>query len=266
MLRNFTTRATLDFRHRRQLTGDVTRTVSQDTGRRPRAGLAQSASGMRQVPGSHGLYNPVHEKDSCGVGLVVQMQKKASRTIVEDANEMMVRMHHRGGCGCDPKDGDGAGMLVGMPHSFNRKVAMEDLGITLPPNGQYGVGIVFTGKDDGSESTVKELLGTLAKRRGLDLLGWRTLPVDNSDLGVAAKGSEPRTLQCFVGNAKGYAPVDFERELYRLQKTSTAEAHDEASDSFLGPDKFYVCSMSSQTVTYKGQLTTAQVRRRINMY
>lgn len=211
------------------------------------------------MPAKQGLYNPTQEKDSCGVGLVAHLQKKSSRAIVADANEMMVRMHHRGGCGCDPKDGDGAGMLVGMPHSFMRKVAKEELGLTLPPDGEYGVGIIFTGKNDASEAIAKDLVVTTAKQRGLEVLGWRTLPVDNSDLGTAAKGSEPRTLQCFVGNAKGFKPFDFERELYRLQKASTMEAYEEDSDSFLGTNNFYVCSMSSQTVTYKGQLTTAQV-------
>ena len=214
---------------------------------------------MSQLPKKQGLYDPAMERDNCGVGLVAHLQKQASRAIVEDANEMMVRMHHRGGCGCDPKDGDGAGMLVGMPHSFMRKVAKEELGLTLPPDGEYGVGIIFTGKNDASEAIAKDLVVTTAKQRGLEVLGWRTLPVDNSDLGTAAKGSEPRTLQCFVGNAKGFKPFDFERELYRLQKASTMEAYEEGSDSFLGTNNFYVCSMSSQTVTYKGQLTTAQV-------
>lgn len=212
---------------------------------------------MSQLPKKQGLYDPAMERDNCGVGLVAHLQKQASRAIVEDANEMMVRMHHRGGCGCDPKDGDGAGMLVGMPHSFNRKVAMEELGVTLPKDGDYGVGIIFTGKSDASEASAKSIVEASARRRGMKVLGWRTLPVDNSDLGKMAKGSEPRTLQCFVDNSKGLSNRDFERELYFVNKTSSMEAAELVGE---GEDPgFYCCSMSSQTVTYKGQLTTAQV-------
>lgn len=100
---------------------------------------------ITHFPDKAGLYDPKLEKDSCGVGLVAQLKKQASRQIVIDANEMLVRMSHRGGCGCEPNTGDGAGMLVGIPDGFLRKVAKKDLGITLPPLGQYAVGNVFTG-------------------------------------------------------------------------------------------------------------------------
>jgi len=212
--------------------------------------------------GKLGLYDPSTERDSCGVGLVAQLKSVPSRDIVDDANEMLVRMSHRGGCGCDPFDGDGAGMLVGMPHAFIRKVAREDCGgLELPADGQFGVGNIFIGAQGHPElqAQARELVDRSAKDHGLKVLGWRTVPVNNTDLGAAALGSEPITDMCFIAAAKEGKFADtrtFERELYRLQKVATTEA-EEAGGDLAG--KFYINSMSSQTITYKGQLTPAQV-------
>lgn len=107
--------------------------------------MAAQRRAITRFPDKKGLYDPKLERDSCGVGLVAQLKKQASRQIVIDANEMLVRMSHRGGCGCEPNTGDGAGMLVGIPDGFLRKAAKKELGVSLPPLGQYAVGNVFTG-------------------------------------------------------------------------------------------------------------------------
>jgi len=203
------------------------------------------------------LYDSKLEKDSCGVGLVAHMKKKASRQIVTDANEMLVRMSHRGGCGCEPNTGDGAGILVGMPDAFYRRVTQAAWGRPLPsgPNA-YGTGIVFvprTSKD--AYEAVKWIFETVAKQNGFNVLGWRHIETDNSALGETAKSTEPRMEQIFIENTKGLDFKDFDRELYRIRKLAEHEAatHPEIMGNL------YVCSLSSQTITYKGQLTPEQV-------
>eukprot|EP00638_Chattonella_subsalsa_P008868 CAMPEP_0117759806 /NCGR_PEP_ID=MMETSP0947-20121206/16227_1 /TAXON_ID=44440 /ORGANISM="Chattonella subsalsa, Strain CCMP2191" /LENGTH=1564 /DNA_ID=CAMNT_0005580323 /DNA_START=121 /DNA_END=4815 /DNA_ORIENTATION=+ len=210
---------------------------------------------FRQIPGRIGLYDGQNEKDNCGVGLVAQLKKIQSRQIVEDANEMLVRMSHRGACGCEANTGDGAGMLVGMPDSFLRKVVKDELGFELPPQGQYGAGNIFLPKDNPEAvKTAKDIFTRIGKQRKLKVLGFRTVPTDNSDLGKSACDTEPWIEQIFVENTAKLSTQDFERELFRFRQLAKAEA-----DNHADLQDFYVCSMSSQTLTYKGQLTPEQV-------
>mmetsp|Transcript_22493 Transcript_22493/g.35526 ORF Transcript_22493/g.35526 Transcript_22493/m.35526 type:complete len:1556 (-) Transcript_22493:190-4857(-) len=209
---------------------------------------------IRQIPGRIGLYDGQQERDNCGVGLVAQLKKVQSRQIVEDANEMLVRMSHRGACGCEANTGDGAGMLVGMPDSFLR-AAMAAEGVTLPPLGQYGAGNVFLPKGDAAAiERAKAIFERVARQRGLKVVGFRTVPTDNRDLGKSAVETEPHQEQVFIENAKGLAGPAFERELLRVRKLARAEAREDAALRDL-----YVCSLSAQTLTYKGQLTPEQV-------
>jgi len=201
------------------------------------------------------LYDGKLEKDSCGVGLVAHLKKLQSRKIVEDANEMLVRMSHRGACGCEPNTGDGAGMLVGMPDTFFRKVAENELGVKLPPLGEYGAGNIFLPKNNvNAIQAAKNLIQKIAKQRKLEVLGFRTVPTNNFGLGKSAVLSEPSIVQVFVKNSSRLDSTDFERELFRLCKLAKAEAdqNHELKD-------FYICSLSSKTITYKGQLTPEQV-------
>lgn len=124
---------------------------------------------------SGGLYDSTLERDSCGVGLVAHLKKVPSRDIVVDANEMLVRMSHRGGCGCEPNAGDGAGMLVGMPHSFYTRVVKEELGKDLGPPNSYGAGLVFIPKSPGAAETVKRVFNEQSASQGLKVIGWRRI-------------------------------------------------------------------------------------------
>lgn len=201
------------------------------------------------------LYNPSLEKDSCGVGLVAQLKKKASRQIVVDANEMLVRMSHRGGCGCEVNSGDGAGILVGMPHSFNKRIVKEEIGRDLGEPNSYGTGLIFTPKNDESVTAIKEIFQTQASQNGMKIIGWRTVPTNNSALGETSKSTEPRMEQVFIENTSKLPFKDFDRELFRVRKYAEFEASSHPDIQ----NNMYVCSLSSQTVTYKGQLTPEQV-------
>ena len=191
------------------------------------------------------LYDPQNEKDSCGVGLVAQLKKKPSRQIVLDANEMLVRMSHRGGCGCEVNSGDGAGILVGMPHSYYRRVMQEECKVTLGPMNSYGTGIVFLPKTEKGAEAAAEIFESEARSLGMKVLGWRDVKTDNSSLGETSIGTEPQMRQVFIENTKEIPYNDFDRELFMLRKLveQDAVAHEDLLESM------YICSLSSQTVT-----------------
>ncbi|CAM9421276.1 unnamed protein product [Choristocarpus tenellus] len=214
----------------------------------------------RQLPSKRtGLYDPALEKDSCGVGLAVQMKSIASRRIVIDANEMLVRMTHRGACGCEENTGDGAGILVAVPDGFLRQAAMEAGIGALPAEGEYAVGNIFVPKFENAVPEAKAIVERVCRQRGMKVLGWRDVPFDNSMIGDTAKGTEPHIVQVFVENSGGISNWDFERELYRVRKAATAEADGVPVLTVSDTQSFYICSLSSRTITYKGQLSPEQV-------
>jgi len=202
------------------------------------------------------LYNPEAEKENCGVGLVASLKSVPSRKVVEQADEMLVRMSHRGGCGCDPASGDGAGMLFGMPDSFMRAKAKECFGVELPKFGEYAVAnVFFPPNNEEVMKDCKALMERLTKERGLKFIGWRPVPVDNSMLGRDPLSTEPITEQFFVTNSGKYDQRQFEQELMRIRKVA-----EEETAARLGYENgYYVNSLTSQTITYKGQLTPEQV-------
>lgn len=192
------------------------------------------------------------------MGLVASLKSVPSKRVVDDAIEMLVRMSHRGGCGCDPASGDGAGVLFGMPDSFMRAKAKEQFGVELPPLGDYAVANVFFPHANPQALTdCKAILERLTKERGLSVVGWRPVPVDNSMLGRDPLDSEPVTEQFFVTNTgpKKFSRRHFEQELLRVRKMTEDEAA-----AMLGPESgFYINSLTSTHITYKGQLTPEQV-------
>lgn len=207
------------------------------------------------------LYDAKDEKDNCGVGLIANMKSIPSRHVIEVADEMLVRMAHRGGCGCDPNSGDGAGMLFGMPDSFMRTKAKELFGAELPPTGEYAVGNVFFPPGSDTKTVMddcKAIMERLVNERGLNTVGWRRVPVDNSMLGKDPLDSEPITEQIFITVAGGLSAKDrkvFEQDLLLVRKMAEEEATD-----VLGPESgFYVNSLTTNHITYKGQLTPEQV-------
>jgi glutamate synthase (NADPH/NADH) large chain len=212
------------------------------------------------LPKKQGLYDPAFEKDSCGVGFVAHIKGEASHQIVLDADHILQRMVHRGGCGCEPTTGDGAGILTGMPHEFMVKVAREDLGEVLPGPGLYTAGNVFLPVDEKERQHCKQVVEKIIQEQGQHLLGWRELPVDTdgADVGPTARFSQPHMEQLFISAADGFEGDDFERQLYIIRKRSTHELR--GNQDLKQANLFYVCSLSTKIIIYKGMLTALQVK------
>ncbi|KAK3387673.1 putative glutamate synthase [Podospora didyma] len=217
------------------------------------------------LPVKQGLYDPSLEKDACGVGFACHIKGKASHKIVSDARNLLCNMTHRGAVGSDARDGDGAGVMTSIPHKFFIKNFAREVGVELPPLGQYAVGNLFFKPDEETVQESKRQLEDVAESLGLRVLGWREPPTDSSLLGPAAASREPTILQPFVVLQKAYgsgnAPETtdpeafddrlFERQLYVLRKRAT---HTIGLQNW-----FYICSLSNKNIIYKGQLAPVQV-------
>ncbi len=213
------------------------------------------------LPPKQGLYDPAWEKDSCGVGFICDIKGRPSREIIESALSMNGCMEHRGGLGYEKNTGDGAGILLGMPHRFMEWAVGQDLGAELPPLGGYGAGIVFLPTDAAQRERCKALMSWVIEDAGQTCLGWRRLPVspDDAVIGKAARAAMPRMEQLFIA-AKGEAAEDreaFERKLYLIRKHATHRLRGAANPS--QRKMFYVCSLSSKVIVYKGMLTPKQL-------
>jgi glutamate synthase (NADPH/NADH) large chain len=211
------------------------------------------------LPDKQGLYDPSLEKDSCGVGFVAHIKGEASHQIVLDADHILQRMVHRGGCGCEPNTGDGAGILTSLPHDFLSRVAKQDLGVELPAKGRFAAGNVFLPVNEDSRAHCRKIVEQMIAEQGQQLLGWRELPVDTegADVGPTARQSQPHMEQLFIAAADGIEGDDFERQLYMIRKRST---HALRGDENLEQSKmFYICSLSTKVIIYKGMLTAHQV-------
>ena len=211
-------------------------------------------------PPQQGLYHPNNEHDSCGVGFVVNIKGEKSHTLVEQALEVVINLLHRGACGCEINTGDGAGMLLQLPHRFFQYEA-ERLDIHLPSPGTYGVGMIFLPRDQEERRQIESLFAHIVTEEGQQVLGWRNVPTDNSLLGETAKGGEPVIRQIFIGQGKEIkgrkdAHAHFERKLYVIRKrVARAVASLSLREDYL----FYVASLSSNTIVYKGMLIADQV-------
>ncbi|WBW70915.1 glutamate synthase (GOGAT) Glt1 [Schizosaccharomyces osmophilus] len=209
------------------------------------------------LPKAQALYDPAYEKDSCGVGFVCHVKGQGNHKIVTDARLLLCNMTHRGATGADTRDGDGAGVMTSMPYTFMQKEFKQILGYDLPQPGQYATGNVFFSPElevcqEGVESFTK-----VANALELEILGWRSVPCDNSILGPAALSREPTILQPLIVYKPvyhGHVEFDenlFEKQLYLLRKQSANQ---------IGKEKwFYICSLSRDTIVYKGQLAPVQV-------
>ena len=205
---------------------------------------------------SQGLYVPQLEKDSCGTGLVANLDGIKSHQIVEDALTMLSRMEHRGACGAEANTGDGAGILVQTPHDFFVQKGKE-LGFEIPAFGEYGVGVLFFPSDRNLRNQCRVLFNDYIDELGLELIGYRKIPTDNEIVGDSAVAVEPRMEQVFVKPVEEMDRKALERRLYILRKYSIHNIHSTYPQS---KDNFYITSFSYKTVVYKGQLTTHQVR------
>ncbi len=154
------------------------------------------------LPPAQGLYDPAKEHDSCGVGFVAKLDNQASHEIVEMGLQILLNLDHRGAVGADPKLGDGCGILVQIPHGFFRE-EMQKLGVTLPAPGDYAIGQFFLPRDADMRKKARDIVDAAMQREGLELLGWRDLPIDSSDLGAAVRAVEPDHAQLFVARGSG---------------------------------------------------------------
>ncbi|KAI8008765.1 hypothetical protein LOK49_LG07G00220 [Camellia lanceoleosa] len=217
-------------------------------------------SALSQVPEKPlGLYDPSFDKDSCGVGFVAELSGESSRKTVTDAVEMLIRMSHRGACGCETNTGDGAGILVALPHQFYKEVA-KDVGFELPPPGEYAVGMFFLPTSENRRAQSKIVFTKVAESLGHTVLGWRTVPTDNSGLGNSALQTEPVIEQVFL-TPTPKSKVDFEQQLYILRRVSMVAIRAALNLQHGGVRDFYICSLSSRTVVYKGQLKPNQLKQ-----
>lgn len=208
-------------------------------------------------PEQQGLYHPDFEHDSCGVGFIANIKGRKSHDIVTNALTMLERMSHRGACGCEPNTGDGAGILIQIPHEFFFSECSK-LGIHLPSYGHYGAGLVFFPRDPKVREECRTVLNRQIKKMKMTLLGYRILPVNNSDLGETSQKAEPLMEQIFIKRPDSITSLDeFERKLFILRKYSTRII----TESVKGVNHdFYFASLSYKTIAYKGMLTSHQLR------
>ena len=207
-------------------------------------------------PMAQGLYDPAYEHDGCGVGFVAHIKGRKSHSIVEQGLTILKNLTHRGAVGWDPKLSDGAGLMIQMPDRFLRD-EMAERGVSLPPSGQYGVGMIFLPRDPASRYACEYEIERAIKDEGQVLLGWRDVPVDNSDLAEPAKNLEPVIRQVFVGRGAGVTVTDaLERKLYIIRKSS---GHAIQALKLEHGREFYVPSMSARLLCYKGMLLATQV-------
>ena len=207
-------------------------------------------------PIKQGLYNPKNEHDSCGVGFVANIHGKKSHQIVQQGLEILTNLTHRGATGYDPKLGDGAGILLQLPDSFFRAEAKK-LNINLPDEGYFGIGMLFLPQSEKNRKQCETIVSQIIKEEGQEELGWRDVPVNNKDIADAAKHVEPITRQVFIGRAaEVYSQDAFERKLFVIRKRAENAV---AALDFKDPVKFYINSMSSRTIVYKGMLLACEV-------
>ena len=204
-----------------------------------------------------GLYRPEFEHDACGVGVVANVKGVASHDIVEQGIEVLANLTHRGAAGSDPLTGDGAGMLLQIPHAFLCREAMK-LGFDLPAPGDYAVGSVFLPQDPTERALCEAALREATEAEGQRVLGWRDVPVDSSSIGHVARECQPVIRHLFVGRGAKVADQNaFERKLFVIRKVAERRINESDLEE---ADNFYVCSLSSKVIVYKGLLIATQVR------
>ncbi len=208
------------------------------------------------APKPQGLYDPQYEHDSCGVGFVVDLKGRKSHRLVRDGLTALINLNHRGACGCENNTGDGAGILIQIPHEF-LVARCHPLGIELPAPTEYGVGALFTSPDAEQHAFGTQIFERIVAEEGQTFLGWRRIQTDNSSLGETARAVEPAMFHAFIGRGPKVADADaFERKLYVIRKRFENEIEKSGLDDH---KYFYFSSLSCRTLVYKGMLTPEQL-------
>ncbi len=209
------------------------------------------------APQKQGLYDPAFEHDACGVGFVANLKGVKSHEIVRQALTILVNLRHRGACGCEINTGDGAGILMQVPHRFLARECAQ-LGFTLPEAGHYGVGMVYLPPDAAERAACEKAFESIVVAEGQTFLGWRTVPTRNATLGATARGAEPVVRQIFIGRSPSITDdMAFERKLYVIRAVATHQIR--RGGAYQGGPLFYIPSLSYKTLIYKGMLLPEQV-------
>ncbi len=208
------------------------------------------------APGKQGLYDPWYEHEACGVGFVVDIKGRKSHRILEQAIQVLRNLDHRGACGCETNTGDGAGVLIQMPHAFLREVARKNH-LQLPGPGEYGSGLIFLPRNPTLRRRIVEEFEHIVQSEGQVVLGWRTVPTNNASLGETARSGEPFIRQVFIGRGPEVRDEnEFERKLFIIRKRAYSEIRE---STIGGAEYWYICSLSHKTIVYKGMLLTEQL-------
>ncbi len=219
----------------------------------PASALARRPLGL---PAKQGLYDPFFEHEACGVGFIVDMHGRKSHKIVADGLQILRNLDHRGASGAETNTGDGAGILIQMPHRFLAEIC-KPLRFSVPEPGQYGCGLVYLPRNATIRRKIEERFEQIVQSEDLVFLGWRTVKTDNSMLGESAKSAEPFMRHVFIGRPPELTDdLAFERKLYVVRKRAYAEIR---ASTLSGAEYWYVASLSCRTIVYKGMLTTEQV-------
>jgi len=218
---------------------------------------ADSASAAPdRIPSSQGLYDPTYEHDACGVGFVVDIKGRKSHTIIQQALTVLKNLLHRGASGSEPNTGDGAGVLIQMPHAFLAREC-EHIGFTLPAPRYYGAGLVFLPTDPSQAAKCQAIFEEITLEEGQTLLGWRDVPTDDAPIGPTARAAKPTFKQIFIGRSPAIQDDRaFERKLYMIRKQVE---HIVYCSTLSQRTLFYVPSLSSNTLVYKGMLIGNQI-------
>jgi glutamate synthase (NADPH/NADH) large chain len=206
---------------------------------------------------NRGLYRPEFEHDACGIGFVANIKGNKGHQVISDALTILENMEHRGACGCESNTGDGAGILIQTPHAFFFDECLK-MGVHLPSFGRYGVGSVFFPKEARLREECRDIFSRTAEELGLEILTWRKVPVNPTDIGLTARSVEPEIEQVFVACPDHITdPMAFERKLFVLRNYATHLINNTVKKDPIG---FYITSLSYKIIVYKGQLTSKQVR------
>jgi len=207
------------------------------------------------LPERQGLYDPRMEHDACGIGFVANIKGQKSHDIIVKGIQVLINLTHRGACGCDPETGDGAGVLIQIPHKFFARECAR-LGFTLPGAGEYGIGMAFLPVEPHPRLQCEGIVERIVGEEGLTVLGWRDTPIDGGAIGRVARASQPYIQQIFVGRAKGMTEDQLERKLYVIRKRAELEV---AKSDLPEKSFFYFPSFSARTIVYKGLLLAPQI-------